>query len=648
MNDIDLQIALNEFELRMLDGSDVTVARAALRHLLFTLADVPLEGSVADAIKVLSEQTRPCEGAASVVLRALANEDLVRANAGNQLARSAVTLAEKGLPGLCSLLGLSPRKQTFENYELLLKAESWIERQLRPLLTPCTTLESMLASRNAILSSLSHGRLIEFGGIYHLPEIKDVIEAVFASLETVSRISETFAVDVGTCERLITDAQRFITDYHSFITKIYLSPWLQCALARLQEFIVSLRGRFTAVIVQEWSDTGLLKRYPLLEADRDMRIVVPFSNSGRGAATDVRVSVVNTSQDLLFLNDFIELGGVSPGRFSVALDAHVVQPCQVTHALLEVEWGEVGTALRQSIVFELRILAQSSEIDWDAQIYADPYGTGPAEGAAFVGRQEQVQILVARMLRKPMEPSYITGQKRVGKTSLATAAADQAHIRDPKGKIAWHYILWGQIAHESPHISLQQLGEQIEDFIIRELSSNVPIPKGSYVGSLSPLIKLSALAKTIDPDRRFIIIIDEFDEMPQELYLQGNLADTVFGNLRAITATSNLCLLLVGGENMPFVMDRQGQKLNKFSRVNLTYFDRSTEWDDFHKLVREPAIGFLEWHQDAIKEVYDLTNGNPYFSKIVCSKVFARSLRERDIDVTKSPSRIGSSTCQPS
>ncbi len=86
---------------------------------------------------------------------------------------------------------------------------------------------------------------------------------------------------------------------------------------------------------------------------------------------------------------------------------------------------------------------------------------------------------------------------------------------------------------------------------------------------------------------------------------------------------------------MPFVMDRQGQKLNKFSRVNLTYFERASEWDDFVRLIREPSAGFLEWHEDAIAEIYDLTNGNPYFSKIICSKVYARALRERDVDVTR-------------
>lgn len=635
MNDTEIENALATFENRMLDGSDAVNARSALRSLLFKFADLPVEGSMGDVVASLVGQPSPPAGAASVLVRAVAEDGLLQDNATNHLARNIVILAEKCLPGLSSFLGLRDKTQTFEKFELLRGAKTWVDGQFAPLRVPYTTLESLLAARKEIRSSLAHGRLNEFGGVYHVPEVRDAIESVFSCLDYVSRISATLAADVETCERAIADAQHLVTKYPSFITVLYLEPWLRCASERLDDFIDSLRGRFTAVIAQDWQGTDLPKRYPLLESGRDLRILVPFSSDGRGAAMDVRISLSSDSEEILFLNEQIALGSVSPGKFSVAFDAHVVDACPSVSAMLEIEWGEVGTSQRQSALFEIRVLAQASGINWEAYAYADPYGTAPAEGEGFVGRQEQVQTLVARMLRRPMEPSYITGQKRVGKTSLATAAADQARLLDPKTKLSWCYILWGQIAHEDPRVSLRQLGEQIEDFIIGELPGNATLPKGSYDGSLSPLIRLSSAAKTADPERRFVIIIDEFDEMPQELYLQGNLADTVFGNIRALTITSNVCLLLVGGENMPFVMDRQGQKLNKFSRVNLTYFDRATEWDDYVRIVREPSVNFLEWHPDAIAEVYDLTNGNPYFSKIICSKVFARALRERDVDVTR-------------
>ncbi|MBB2157615.1 AAA family ATPase [Gluconacetobacter diazotrophicus] len=634
MDDTEQQLALNEFETQMLKGND-TEARAALRTFLFCLADIPISGSVADVVSLLAGLSRPPAGAASVVLRAIARGNFLPNNDANQLARNVVVLVEKALPGLCGLFNLTQKRQTYEKYEVLLGVKSWVDERLAPLSVQYTTLHSLLAARTAILASLSHGKLIEFGGVYRILEVKDAVESVFSSLDQVSAISATLASDVETCEHIIATAKKLTTSYPSFVTSEFLEPFLRCSSERLHGFIDSLRGRFTALVVQDWVGTDLPKRYPLLEAGRDLRILVPFNSDGRGAATDVRVSVSSDSQTILFLNETIALGSMSPGKFSVGLDVHVIDPSHEVSVMLEIEWGEVGTSRRQNTLLEVRVLAQASEIIWEDYTYADPYGTGPAKGDEFVGRQEQLQTLVARMLRRQMEPSYITGQKRVGKTSLATAAAEEAQARDPKGKLTWLYILWGQIAHEDPRISLQQLGEQIEEFIVGEFASNSALPKGNYDGSLSPLIKLSTKAKALDPNRRFVVIIDEFDEMPQDLYLQGNLADTVFGNIRALTNTDNICLLLVGGENMPFVMDRQGQRLNKFSRVNLTYFDRATEWDDYIRLISEPSSGFLNWHDDAIAEVYDLTNGNPYFSKIICSKVFARALRERDADVTR-------------
>jgi len=635
MNSIEIQEALNDFEFGLLSGCDLADSRTALRLLLFRLGGSTLDGSVGDAVAALATQPRPPGAAATIVLRALSIDGLIQDNASNQLSRNVVMLTEKGLPGLSSFLGLEAKKQNFEKYELLHGVMPWVAKLLAPLKVKYTTLASIIEAKKTILSGFSHGRFVEFGEVYHLSEVKDALISVFASLEDVSKIASTLADDVESCERVIDEAQKLSTLYPSFVTVTYLEPFLKGALQRLQEFIDSLRGRFSAIIVQDWTDIDLLKHYPLMESGRDLRIQVPFNSDGRGAATDVIVTVASESQKILFLNDEIALGNVSPGKFSVALDVHVFEPCPDVSAMLEITWGEIGTTRRQTAIFEVRILAQAAGIVWDDYRYADPYSTGPAEGDAFVGRQEQVQTLVTRMLRRPMEPSYITGQKRVGKTSLASASADQARHLDPKAKLSWLYILWGQIAHEDPRVSLRQLGEQIEEFIVGELPGKSALPKGNYDGSLAPLIKLSAAAKEIDPERRFVVIIDEFDEMPQELYLQGNLADTVFGNIRALTTTSNMCLLLVGGENMPFVMDRQGQKLNKFSRVNLTYFNRATEWDDYVRLVREPSKGFLRWHPDAIAEVYDLTNGNPYFSNIVCSKVFARALRERDVDITR-------------
>ena len=78
---------------------------------------------------------------------------------------------------------------------------------------------------------------------------------------------------------------------------------------------------------------------------------------------------------------------------------------------------------------------------------------------------------------------------------------------------------------------------------------------------------MSNHVSALDQKRKYVIIIDEFDEIRPELYMQGNLAETFFANLRALSTCENICLVLVGGENMPFIMEWQGQKLNKFVRI---------------------------------------------------------------------------------
>lgn len=207
MDNIEIQNAINEFENRLLNGSDAVTARAALRVLLFGLAGSSAQGSVGDAVGILADQPHPPSIAASIVLRALATDGLVQDNAANHLARNVVYVVEKGLPGLSDFLGLRQKNQTYEKLDLLRGAMAWVEGQLAPLRVSYTTLGSMLEARKSILSALAHGRLTEFGGAYHLPEVRDAVVSVCSSLDDVSKIAATLAADVETCERVITDAR---------------------------------------------------------------------------------------------------------------------------------------------------------------------------------------------------------------------------------------------------------------------------------------------------------------------------------------------------------------------------------------------------------------------------------------------------------
>jgi hypothetical protein len=164
MDDIEVQTALNNFETRMLDGCETASVREALRAVLFAFAGSPIKGSVGDGLRILADQPRPPTEAASVMLRAIAADDLLQANNANQLERNVVVLVEKCLPRLSAFLKLESKSQTYEKFEILFGVKAWVDGQLEPLRVPYTTLDSMIAARKAIVHSLSHGLLNEIGG----------------------------------------------------------------------------------------------------------------------------------------------------------------------------------------------------------------------------------------------------------------------------------------------------------------------------------------------------------------------------------------------------------------------------------------------------------------------------------------------------
>ena len=153
-------------------------------------------------------------------------------------------------------------------------------------------------------------------------------------------------------------------------------------------------------------------------------------------------------------------------------------------------------------------------------------------------------------------------------------------------------------------------------------------------GSLASLARtLSHLEKT-QPEKSFLIIIDEFDEINPDLYRYSDIAETFFLNLRSLSGKRNLGFIFVGAEKMAFVMSSQGEKLNKFSKESLDKFSRENEWGDFEKLVKGNIDKFVRWHESAILSIFNITNGHPFFAKQVCAKVFENIINSKDSEVT--------------
>jgi hypothetical protein len=325
----------------------------------------------------------------------------------------------------------------------------------------------------------------------------------------------------------------------------------------------------------------------------------------------------------------------------------VGDPQVVIPLLVEIGWRTIRGTRRQVVSFDATLLAQRPDIDWGALEGTDPFSTEVAHGEEFVGRGKKVLALANRLLKQKMQSSYITGQKRVGKTSLAFAVQDHLQrsedIRAEDGTIMGEqrtefiYLEYGDYARKDADATVEALGTAIAARFIRHFPA-ADCPRDlDFRGSLAPLNQIAQLLLKAQPKSRFVVVLDEFDEIQPEMYRFGALAEAFFSNLRTLSAKPNIALVLVGGENMPFIIGAQGDQLNKFVREPLDYFSRSNEWDDFVELVRLPRQSEnlpLNWHDAALNELFNFTNGHPYYTKLLCARVFQNAVTDRDSEVT--------------
>ena len=614
---------------------DISEARKALRSWLsMQIPPGQQASSVGEWLHLFAESASPDGNVAAVVVRCASVQGLLQPNQNNRIERSVVRIAERGLPDLVAFLRIPPNDQNYLKFEKLTEAHGIAISRLEPLYRPYGDLQGLAQERQSVMGALRHNGLRDYLKPFGLDDVRSDIERIYGTINKVVRLEDSLLDDLEACHDCLKEARTDCGSIATFLGQECFSPFVENLDTVLQQFMERLQGRFSATLELGLDSDTLRKRYPLHEEGRKIRISVPMKNLGPGRAIDVRIVCEDSDDNIQMDTLSLLLGNVAVGDFEVNLNCEVKRSCSDLSFILAVEWGQIDSPQRKSAIFFVQAMAQLSNVDWLPLEYASPYSIEVAEGDAFVGREDKVKQLAGKILRTPIEPFYLTGQRRVGKTSLAIAAANFAKENARDFELRVHYILWGSVADVEPMSSLRRLGASIHGFLSEQMSEPEILTQGNYEGSLADLVGLANRASEQVPEKRFLIIVDEIDEMPTELYLSGDLASTFFANLRALSRQQNIGLVLVGGENMPFIMDRQGQRLNNFSRINLTSFDRASEWEDFRLLVQQPTRDVLNWHEEAVSEVFNIANGNPYFAKLVCAGIFQRAVSERDSDIT--------------
>lgn len=252
----------------------------------------------------------------------------------------------------------------------------------------------------------------------------------------------------------------------------------------------------------------------------------------------------------------------------------------------------------------------------------NPFSLGQIhQETRLVGRAQDLEALTAALAGGGSR--YITGQKRVGKTSLVQVLLGQ--LSERRGWACAPLPLGYALLQNATSAGLIRAVLEKIDAAVERAYPEAPVRRlGSSLETESRFASaatnwLMDLKGALPNQARVVIAIDDFDELPDGL-AHGPEADSLFLFIRSLVDETWLSLILIGSERLPTLIREQEHKLNQVLPYPVTNFKHRSSTQD---LLLVPTAGKLEWDPQAVDRVHALCAGNPYYETLVAHEVWA-------------------------
>ncbi|WP_428422649.1 phosphoribosyltransferase-like protein [Methylibium sp.] len=282
-----------------------------------------------------------------------------------------------------------------------------------------------------------------------------------------------------------------------------------------------------------------------------------------------------------------------------------------------IEWVcQTSAGKPSSVADRLEVSQQVTEPDWQALLASPPYSLNPIRRPdRLYGREPSLRKL--RLAAMAGASTFVWGQKRIGKTSLLQVLAAELGARPDFTCVL---LRMGELVslHEG------QIAHLIAQRLVQKAGSSVQVPSEAEFGAgLSKLIPFAEALVAANSGHKFLVIIDEFDDLDAAFYT-GERGKQFVKALRSISEVG-LTFFFVGSERMEAIYGRHQSDLNKWINIRL---DRIDSRADCRALIAEPVAGVIEFAPEAIDFITDFTAGNPFYIHNFCYQVFERCLQE--------------------
>lgn len=513
-------------------------------------------------------------------------------------------------------------QDTDPTHEVLDLTVSYLETLVGPLLSGTISGFSQTASLDVDFRKKRQKLLAGTAKLHHLfsastnarlTQFRDLFGA---------HLSEVLANDT------LTALDKFRTMVFDFCVRDCRHPeWISCryllpivislahATSKADMEIRKLRAEIIASLDKQ--------QHPLSTVRSSVPLRIRIHNAGDAAAEELCVELEADRKEVTIRRRECRVHRIAPGE-SVWHDAAMDVRAAVTAVELSCLFRWQGAAGEEQLDEQTLKLTSQREVDW-TKAGKNPYTlrsiTSPDR---LVGRDEDIETL--RIGIEAAQSFCITGQKRVGKTSVARVLAEMfrenrefVSVYLPLGDcvtssgVALVHSICGAILEELENVTDGELRVDLptlEEFEADQARHNRAFRKG--------------LERALEK-RKVLCVIDDFDEIDERLY-KGQGAAGLFLWLRSIIDRGYFSLVLVGSEKLPVVLKHQGERLNQVRRHSLDYFRDAAA---LRGLVVDPCREYLE-SEGAVDRIWTSSEGNPYYATQICASVYEDMYTRRD------------------
>ncbi|NET00154.1 MAG: ABC transporter substrate-binding protein [Sphaerospermopsis sp. SIO1G1] len=256
----------------------------------------------------------------------------------------------------------------------------------------------------------------------------------------------------------------------------------------------------------------------------------------------------------------------------------------------------------------------------------NPYILGrPIDQHLLFGRKSLFSD-ISHYLQQHKQIIVLYGQRRIGKSSVVRNINHE--LKDLQEKFAFVRFSLEYYSQKSLGGILAELAKEITIGLSLE-PENIQLPEVTELESDSGIFSDEFLPQVYQAlkSRNLVLLLDDIDifinnhpEIPLKLFYE---------NLFSVIQKQNKLFIIL---LMDHKLLKDSQKLSKFNNVVIDKEIKLLDQNDTTDLIKQPAQNILEYGDDAIQAIFNLSAGHPYFTQVICFAIFSRARENNKLD----------------